>query len=144
MARVPPSRTRLETYPWRCVLPTRYGDLDPNQHINNVAFTSLFEEGRVRLIRAMWGPLSAGPGIVAASLNIAFLAEALYPVDITMGLGISRIGRTSWTVVAGAFDEERCLAVCEAVMVCVGPQGPSALSPSWRDAADPYLMDSED
>lgn len=141
MAHVLPSRTVLANYPWRCVLPTRYGDQDPNRHINNAALVGLFEEGRVRFTMALGGDLRpTGVSTVVAALNVNFLAETLYPMDVTMALGIVRIGRTSWTVVEGAFNGDQCLAVCEAVIVSVGPDGPVAPPQTWRDAAADYLM----
>lgn len=141
MAHLPPSRTVLANYPWSCVLPTRYGDLDPNWHINNAAFVGLFEEGRVRFALALGDPVRpAGVSTVVAALNVNFLAETFYPTDLTLALGIVRVGRTSWTVVEGAFNGGQCLAVCEAVMVSVGPDGPVAAPQAWRDAVADYLM----
>lgn len=141
MTRVPQALTQLDSYPWRCVLPTRYGDQDPNQHINNVAIAGLFEEGRYRFGLFLGGgsPLD-GVNIVAAKLTIDFLAEAHYPLDITMALGFRRLGRTSWTVIGGAFDGDRCVAVGEAVMVCVGPSGPVELPAGWRAAAEAHII----
>lgn len=141
MAHVLPARTVLSSYPWSCVLPTRYGDQDTNRHINNAALVGLFEEGRVRFTLAL-GAVARPPGVnpVVAALNVNFLAETLYPMDITMGLGIVRIGRTSWTVVEGAFNGDQCLAVCEAVIVTVGPNGPVETSQAWREAVADYLI----
>jgi acyl-CoA thioester hydrolase len=33
------------------VLPVRFTDLDPNNHVNNAVFVSYFEAGRVSIIR---------------------------------------------------------------------------------------------
>ena len=39
------------SYPILLDVQTRFQDLDPNGHLNNVAFAALFEHGRVRLNR---------------------------------------------------------------------------------------------
>lgn len=77
---------------------------------------------------------------VAASLNVSFLAEALYPLDATIGVGFTRFGRTSWTVVEAAFQEGRCLSVCEAVVVHMTDGKPSRPPEAWRRAALAHLM----
>lgn len=140
-SRVPEPYTRLETYPWRCMIPTRFGDQDPNLHINNVAMTGLFQESRAQFT-TMLDPvrgMRAG-ATVAASLKIDFLAEAFYPTNLTMTVGFLRIGRTSWTLIEAAFDGDRCLSVCEAVIVGMRDGRPSAIPDAWRETAQTYLM----
>ena len=41
-------RRDIAAYPVRFTLPTRYGDMDANAHLNNVAIARLIEESRVR------------------------------------------------------------------------------------------------
>jgi len=37
---------RLEDYPYRLTDNVRYGDLDPNHHVNNATYSTYFETGR--------------------------------------------------------------------------------------------------
>ena len=42
-----PRRREPDAYGWTLDLAPRYGDMDANGHLNNVAFARLFEEARV-------------------------------------------------------------------------------------------------
>ncbi|WGM45936.1 hypothetical protein KOAAANKH_00801 [Brevundimonas sp. NIBR10] len=137
--RVAPALTRLDAYPFQCRLGTRFGDQDLNRHLNNVALASLFEEGRVRFVQALGGGehLPNGATVVAA-MKTDFLRDALYPADLVIAIGVLRIGRTSWTVVEGAFQDGRCVAVCEATLVRRSADGPVGLPPLWRAALEAH------
>ena len=45
------STPRLEDFPYRLSDNVRYGDLDPNQHVNNAVYATYFETGRVTLMK---------------------------------------------------------------------------------------------
>ena len=42
---------RLEQFPGRTADVIRFGDLDPQGHVNNTVFATFFETGRVMLLR---------------------------------------------------------------------------------------------
>ena len=42
---------RLEDFPYRLTDNVRFADLDPNQHVNNAAYATYFETGRVTLVK---------------------------------------------------------------------------------------------
>ncbi|MFN5527728.1 acyl-CoA thioesterase, partial [Bradyrhizobium sp.] len=42
---------RLEDFPYRLTDNVRFGDLDPNQHVNNAVYATYFETGRVTLMK---------------------------------------------------------------------------------------------
>lgn len=133
MSRPSPALLTLANYPFQCSLQTRFGDQDVNHHVNNVAMAGLFEEGRLRFNTSLdiERRLAGGQTVVAA-LNIAFLADTRYPEDVVMGLGVLKVGRTSWTIVEGAFQGGRCVGVCEAILVRRSPDGPQELPDDWR------------
>jgi acyl-CoA thioester hydrolase len=53
MPRPDPTRLTPSAYPHSETIQTRFQDLDPLGHINNVAMAALFESGRVRFNQAM-------------------------------------------------------------------------------------------
>lgn len=132
-SRSPSAYTLLRNYPWHCVLATRFSDQDPNFHINNVAMIGLFQEARLRFTAALDvdGAIRRAT-TVAASLKTEFIQEALYPTDLTMGVGFVRMGRTSWTVIQGAFCDDQCLAVCEVTVVRLVDGAPDEAPAGWR------------
>lgn len=128
-----PRRRDPASYPTSLTLETRFGDMDVNGHLNNVAFARLFEETRVRFNRA--GPLVTGrpSSFVVAHVAIDYLAEGNYPAPVTMGYAIARIGSSSFTVAMAAFQEGTCIALCDSVLVHRDPAtGPAPLPDALR------------
>lgn len=131
------------SYPLRLTIPTRYGDMDSNAHLNNVAIARLVEESRVRFHWAMVGDgaqLSPG-GVMIAHVAIDYLGEGEYPADVESGVGIVAVGGSSYRFAIGLFQHGRAFALAESVMVNIGrdrsgaaPIGPEkrALLERWR------------
>ncbi len=127
-------------YPFSAEVETRFQDLDPLGHINNVAMAALFEQGRVRFNRNMLDELhsrAAGERWLIAKVDINYLAEAHFPAPVTIATGIGRIGSSSWTLLAAAFQDHSdgtrtCVATCDCVLVMTGKDGPKPIPDALR------------
>lgn len=118
MARPDPARLDPARYPHREVVPTRFSDLDPQGHINNVAMAAIFETARVRFNQAIgFGRGRAGGRWLVARVEINYLAEGHFPADMLVASGIGPIGTRSWTILSCAFQDGRPIATCETVVV---------------------------
>jgi acyl-CoA thioester hydrolase len=117
MTRPAPWRLDPSAYPVSDEFGTRYQDLDPNGHLNNVAFAALFENARVRINRAT-RPRPANERMMVASVTIAYLREGSFPEPVTICSGIGRIGSSSWTIEQAMFQADQCIATCDTVVVC--------------------------
>jgi acyl-CoA thioester hydrolase len=97
--RLPPSeRPALEAYPFITVHPIRYGDLDPNNHVNNAVVGTYFEIGRTEFFDREGIRLTAeGRGISVVHVEIEYHREILYPGFVQIASGIRRVGATSLT-----------------------------------------------
>lgn len=96
----------------------RFGDLDRQNHINNVAFASFCESGRVRFFDTIVRPLIGWDDLfVLVKITIEYRHEVHYPGSIEIGTRLARLGRSSVTFGQGLFNEGRCVAVSEAVVV---------------------------
>lgn len=99
-----PDKSALDiaSYPFTIEIPTRFGDMDPLNHINNVAIAGIFEESRVRFGLFSRGKtldeLRSQARLVTVATTINYLSEVLYPEPLTMAVGIKHIGRTSYSV----------------------------------------------
>jgi acyl-CoA thioester hydrolase len=117
-----PAGWRLDpaAYPVSDEFGTRYQDLDPNGHLNNVAFAALFENARVRVNRATrpWDDRPTSERMLVASVTIAYLREGSFPEPVTICSGIGRIGNSSWTIEQAMFQADTCIATCDTVVVC--------------------------
>lgn len=133
MARTDPFRLDPENYPFSLEIGTRYGDLDTNGHLNNVAIARFFEDARVRFQTDLSGGRKAvgARGLVAA-VHVDYLAEGFYPAPVTVTAGIGNIGNSSWRVLEACFQHGRCIAVCETVFVRLQDDRPAEIDDDWR------------
>ena len=117
-----PESWRLDaaSYPVTIELQTRFQDMDINGHLNNVAFAALFESGRVLLNREIrpWEERPANERTMVAAVEINYLAEGNFPDPVQIATGIGRLGTSSWTIVQAMFQNGRCIATCDTVVVC--------------------------
>lgn len=130
---------RLESaaYPVRLSLQTRYGDMDSNAHLNNVAIAQLIEESRVRFSRRLFGVTEtsvAGQArsVLVAHVAIDYLAEGEYDADVESGVAVTRVGTSSYRLAIGLFQHGAAFALADSVMV-VRNAGKSGASPIADD-----------
>ena len=123
------------TYKVQVALEPRYGDMDENGHLNNVAIARLFEEVRVQQNRQAGAHLqwaTGRPRYLAAHVAIDYLAEGQYPGTVTIGYGIVSVGRSSFRAGMAAFQAGQCIALCDSVLVFRGPDGPAPIPADLR------------
>ncbi|MFW2852855.1 acyl-CoA thioesterase [Sphingomonas sp. TX0543] len=117
-------RLSPDAYPIREAVQTRYQDLDPNGHLNNVAFAALFETARVLINRSLGGrEASPAFGAVVARNEINYLAEGRFPDAVEIATGIGKIGNRSWEMLAAMFQNGLPIATCDTVIVMTTPVG---------------------
>ena len=137
MAKPEPWRTDASRYPFSTAIQTRFGDMDVLRHINNVAIAAVFEEGRIRFNRSL-GLGHSEPDIrwLIVDVSIAYLKESHHPDDIVVASGVGRIGRSSWTIMSAAFQQEQCIATCDTTIVYSGANGALPIPADMRVALD--------
>jgi acyl-CoA thioester hydrolase len=120
----PTERTRalpvLADYPHRVTEIVRYGDLDPQGHVNQAVFATYFESGRVAMFRSP--DLGIGvPGItfVLVRMEIDYIKELHWPGGIEIGTAIEKFGRSSFTAAQAVFRDGVCAAAGRATRVCI-------------------------
>jgi acyl-CoA thioester hydrolase len=137
----------LDDYPFRIDDNVRFADLDPQQHVNNAVYASYFETGRVTLIRnPAYELMPAGLSWMLVRLAIDFRAEVHWPGTIQLGLGVSRIGRTSVSYEQVVYANGVCAASCETVTVLVDrtSRQPTPISPEIAAKFQPWLFRRSD
>lgn len=130
-----------ESYPFSTVTETRFQDLDPLGHINNVAMAALFENGRVRFNRNL-GLERRQPGErwLIASVSIDYVAEAHFPDPVEVMSGIGRIGSSSWDIYSAAFQQGVCVATCVSTLVLTDKAGPKPIPDPLRQRYNELLV----
>jgi acyl-CoA thioester hydrolase len=136
------STPRLEDFPYRVTDNVRFGDLDPNQHVNNAVYATYFETGRVMLMKdRSYGLMPPGLAWLMVRLDMHFRAELRWPGTIEMGLGLTKFGRTSVTFDQVVFSEGRCVASAQSVSVLLEKhtRKPTPLTPEIIRNFQPWL-----
>lgn len=135
------ARLQLSTYPLAFDIAQRYGDVDRQGHLNNVAIAEIYQEARLALLAQALGAATAGFRIVVAEQTLRFLAEGFGPTPTVIGSGVLRVGRSSYSFAHAMFQHGRCIGLCDTVLVNVGPDGLSApLSDDVRSAFEALLL----
>ena len=139
-----PRRLLLASYPWVQTMETRFADMDVNRHLNNVAFSRFFEETRIRFNGTLAANANADadsaprPRYLVAHVAIDYLGEGSYPEPVTMAYAIGSIGRTSFRSQKAMFQNDRCIALCDTVLVHRGDAGPAPLPDALRSRLEAF------
>lgn len=143
-----PARLRLQNYPFADEIAARYGDMDANAHLNNLALESLHENARATMNRRLYPEAYRADArrlrLVTSQNAVHFLAEAHWPVTIQTGAGVGRIGRTSFIASTGLFVADSCIGVCDTVLVMLGDDGPEPIPDAFRAALEAAMLRSGD
>lgn len=140
-----PARLRPDHYPQVLRMRTTFADVDSFRHLNNVALARYFEEARVTLNMQVFGVdaivrPSADLPLLLAGVVIDYVSQGQYPGDVEVATGVSKIGRSSFTQVAGLFQDGRCVALCDAVAVYAKGGRGVELPPDARAGLERFLI----
>ena len=110
----------LADFPFKTTDKIRYGDTDRQGHVNNVVFAVFLETARVELLFDPAAPLAgAGTSFVLARLELDFVAEITWPGTVAIGTRVLQIGRSSLRMQQAVFQNERCVANAQTVIVLI-------------------------
>jgi acyl-CoA thioester hydrolase len=128
---------------FRIATEVRYEDLDPNRHVNHARYLAYLEECRLALRRHLNTELGLPEtlGWAIGALSIRYLRGLLYPARISVETQPIQVGRTSFTLGYGVFDDTGCAAVAASRSVCLDAAGkptplPDALGDWLRARSD--------
>lgn len=98
---------QLAAYPHRVTDNIRFGDLDPQGHVNQAMFLTYFETGRVAMFRNK--DLGIGvPGLtfVMVRMEVDYIKELHWPGAVDIGTGVAAFGRSSFKVSQAIFRDD--------------------------------------
>lgn len=128
-------------YRFRCSVEPRFGDLDVNMHVTNVALIEMAQEGRLRFHQTggHWNAMD-GATTMLASFTMEFLGQAFYPGALDVHTALAAIGRTSQTVEQLITQGERVVGWTRAVVVHVKNDRPIELPAGFRESARDWML----
>lgn len=116
----------------------RWGDMDAYGHVNNAMFFKYLESGRFAYIEDLIMPILGGdiPIIVLADIQCKFEQQIVYPATVVVKTKVTRLGNSSFDVVAEIWNAEQRVAVSKAVLVWVSAE-------TYRPMAVPEVVAAE-
>jgi len=120
----------------------RYGDLDPQGHLNNAKFVTFFEQGRVQYFRRLdlfkQGQSFMDIGVILADVHIAYKKPVEWGMPVKVGVRTIKLGNKSMTMEQNIVhaETEEVLAAGEVVLVTYDyhAQKSIPIPQEWRDA----------
>jgi acyl-CoA thioester hydrolase len=141
MPRPDPALLRPERYRFDHTISTRFADVDPNRHLNNVALAAMMEDARVRFVQSIG--IDAKPGerrAMVASFAIEYLAQGYFPAPVAAHCAIESVGKTSWAVVQLLVQEERVVAFARSVLVAIAEDRPTPVAADFRARLNQWTL----
>ena len=141
MARIDRAALEQAHFPVSVVLPTRFADLDLQGHVNNAAVPVILQEARVDFNKVidMRGQLGNLRPMVAG-ITIEYAAELTHPGEIEIWTGVSKIGRSSFTIQQIARQNGRSAIYAETTLVVADAAGAAALPDGLRHNLETLLL----
>ena len=110
----------LMEFPSRTYDKIRFGDLDRQGHVNNSVFLTFMETGRVEILYDRDSPLTApGTSFVIVRAGLDLRGEMFWPGTVSIGTRVTSIGRRSVKMQQALFQDGRCLATADIVLVAM-------------------------
>ncbi len=117
----------------------RYGDLDPQGHVNNARYLTFMEQTRVAYVRqlGLWdGGSFLSFGMIMADAHVTFKAPILWGQPIRVGMRIEQLGNKSMHSLYRIEDTQTQHTLAEGSSVLVAYDYPTAqtipIPDTWR------------
>jgi acyl-CoA thioester hydrolase len=112
---------------------TRFNDLDTLGHVNSNRMQEFFVSVRTKLLKHIMPEWPQGGTITMIKLStVSHEGELHFPGKAETGLIVEKIGRTSFTLMMGMFDGERCIAVAKNVFVFIDQKTRKPVEPDAK------------
>lgn len=129
----------------------RFGDLDPQGHVNNAVYLTYLESARLGYYQraGIWQPETGVlTGMVVAHIDIDYLAPIFLGQDIQVGIKLSLLGHKSITLefLMESLPGKIPLARGTSVMVVYDSEAEKSIPipPEWRNKINQFERRSEE
>jgi acyl-CoA thioester hydrolase len=104
-------------------LEVRYGDLDPQGHVNNAKYLTYFEQARIAYFIEL-GLFTKDQsfmdiGVILADVHITYLAPLHFGQNIKVGVHISKLGNKSMTWEQNVVDADTGKELAKGIVIMV-------------------------
>jgi acyl-CoA thioester hydrolase len=135
----------MAEYKFYFPIQVRYGDLDPQWHVNNAKFLTYIEQARFAYLveLKLWdGKSFIDLGLIIADVHVSYKAPIMLGQKIRVGVRVSKIGNKSLTYECQIEDEttRAVLATAEVVGVSYNyhTRATQPVPEEWRQKINRY------
>lgn len=121
-------------------IPVRYGDLDPQWHVNNAHFFTFLEQARISYLVELGlfkGSNFLDFPIIVADAHLSYKQPIPFGVKVDIGVAVTKIGTKSFTFEYAVLDPDhaKVYATGETIMVAFDYHinATVPVSPEWRE-----------
>ena len=110
----------MEGFGFSCPVEVRYSDVDAMNHVNNAVYLTYLETARLRLWQSRFGFTGSAREIpiILARVAVDYRSPISLEQPVEIGVGVSGIGRTSFTFRYRIEAAGVLAAEAETVQVC--------------------------
>jgi len=130
----------MESFRFYQLIEIRYGDLDPQGHVNAARYMTFVEQARIAYLHhlAIWtGGSFLDIGVILADARFTFKSPILWGQGVRVGTRITRLGAKSMDMIHHIEDAEhgRVLAFSKTVLVTYNYHADRAsmIPDEWRE-----------
>lgn len=107
------------TYPFFTSEKIRFGDIDRQNHVNNLAICAYIECSRVEMREVNFPAIASDPANawLVVHFEISFKASTTYPGTVDVGTAILDVRNSSYVLGHGVFTGGTCLATARTTTV---------------------------
>lgn len=136
----------MDSHPFTVPIPVRFRDIDAMGHVNNAVYVTYLEAGRLELFARLFGTRRLEDiDVIVARVEVDYLRPLRLESAVELGLGISSVGNTSFTVDYLLTADGEAAARARSVQVfydyAAGTKKP--VPAAFRAAAAPFMVPGE-
>ena len=135
----------MENYRFYHPIEVRYGDLDPQGHLNNARYLTYMEQARINYLKqvGLWdGKSFLDVGIILAEARVTFRAAIQFGCRVQVGVRVTRLGNKSLDMAYRLEDAQtnQEFATGSTVLVAYDyrNQRTIAIPPDWRQKIEDF------
>lgn len=135
---------KLSDFPVHYTVSVAWGDMDALGHVNNTVYFRWFESARIAFFLKTQLMVQESMSAILASQTCHYRRPVQFPDQITVGIGVSKIGNTSITLNCAMFSEAQQAIVADGQGIIVAydyeKSTKVSLSEPIRQALTQFLM----
>jgi acyl-CoA thioester hydrolase len=125
----------MDEFGYTTDIEVRYRDLDTMGHVNNAVYATYLEQARMDYFRDLLGLTMDDVQGVIAHLEIDYHRSITAEDDVTVAMGVTELGNTSFTMEHEIRAGDEVAATAEIVQVVFDRESdePTEIPTEWRD-----------